>query len=506
MIIKDGKYDDPFVQEVYEKMYPQMFNQKGLVTPLVGYTYGEVRTRPIYSEIAPHEVDLSTQIGPVRLNVPVFSAIMDTVSGPDMGKALFEVGGCCILTRHKKAEIQLGWAKEVLNHKPCLVANPKCLRPDETLADANDILENDHFSTIPIVSKSGILRGILFTGGVAFKKRLSEPVARWMTPLAKLKFVSVDASFEEIRDRLLNESDCSVLPVLGRKNRFEGIYFMKDFFVAEPSYHKEKPLVGIGIGVSKGDLERVRLGLELGVSVFCIDSSHGDCPAVIKQAEEIVKIVNNQAAVIAGNVADIGGYCHLAQAGVHGVKCNIGSGAPCTTSEGTGVGVPTFTLLRELNFMRRELLEKGLNAPAIIPDGGINGPGAIEVALTAGGDACMTGEWLVGAQESLSYVERGVTREGTVYYRGMAAKSAINARVSSDRYGQEKRASEGKEGYVPYRGPFKNWAGDDIELIKGGLAHIGARNILEAHEFAKWPMAFTVFTLAGQSQIGSQLG
>jgi len=506
VIIKDGKYDDPFVQSVYERMYPGMFNQQGLVMPLMGYTYGEARTRPIYTEIAPHEVDLSNQIGPVRLRLPVFSAIMDTVSGPDMGKALSDVGGCCVLWRHPKAEVQLGWAEEVLKHKPCLVADPKCLRPEATLADANEILTKFHFSTIPIVSKSGVLQGILFTGGVAFKKhRLSEPVTERMTPLARLKFVNINVPFEKVRHRLFHEDECSVLPVLGRGGRFKGIYFMKDALAAEPSYHNGKPLVGMGVGVSPEDLERVRLGLELGVGVFCVDSSHGDGLGVIKQAEAIVKIVNGRAAVMAGNIADIGGYHHLAQVGVDAVKCNIGSGSACTTSEGTGVGVPTFTLLREIDFMRQVLLSKGENAPAVIPDGGIDGPGAIAVALAGGGDACMVGKYLVGAQESLSCVERGVTREGMVYYRGMASKPAINARASSSRYGKEKKASEGEEGYVPYRGPLTTWIAEDTELIQGELSHIGARNIAEAREFAKWPMAFTVFTAAGQRQIGSQL-
>ncbi|MDD5071351.1 MAG: IMP dehydrogenase, partial [Patescibacteria group bacterium] len=282
------------------------------------------------------------------------------------------------------------------------------------------------------------------------------------------------------------------------------IYFMKDFFVADPAVHKGKPLVGIAIGTEKSDLERAKQALEMGVGIIVIDSSHGNCPPVINQAKAVVEMSGDLAAVIAGNVADIDGYYRLAQVGVHGVKCGIGPGSICTTSQVTGAGMPMFTLIRELDFIRRKLKSKGEHAPVIIPDGSVEGPGDMVIALAAGGDACMSGKWLVAAGESLSCRENGVDNEGFVKYWGMASARAIKARMARSRY-QGKTAPEGVEGRVKHRGPLKTWIGGDIELIQGGFAHAGAADLASLHEFGNRPIAFVRFSSAGQEQIRTRL-
>ncbi len=488
--------------EIYQGLYPGRFNGSAPTEPIVGYTLREVRINPVHSNVEPHEVDLTTSIGPVKLNLPLLSAAMDTVTGPDMAKAMFEIGGCGIIYRTKKPEQQLEWLKQSLRHRPCLVSEPKCLFPTDAVEDAKDILDQFDFSTIPVVTKrGGLLEGILFTRDVFFKVkgRMAEPVSNWMTPFKELKTESARASFRKIRDRLLNEQECSVLPIISSRRKLKGIYFMKDFFQVNPVLHNRKPLVGMAIGMHESDLDRVKEGIKLGVGIVVIDSSHGNCRAVIEQTEKVVKIAKGKAAVIAGNVADIGGYLNLAAVGVDGVKCGIGSGSICTTSQVTGAGVPMFTLIRELAFARQKLLTDKKNAPVIIPDGGINGPGDMVVALAAGGDVCMAGEWLVAAQESRSAMEKGVV-DSMVFYRGMASKSAIAERLS-ERYGRQKKAPEGIETKVPFRGPLKTWIGKDFELVQGGFAHAGAKNIKELHRFGNLPMAFRGFTAAGQRQI-----
>jgi IMP dehydrogenase len=239
------------------------------------------------------------------------------------------------------------------------------------------------------------------------------------------------------------------------------------------------------------------------VGIIVIDSSHGNCPAVIDQTKKIVKIAGGRAAVIAGNIADVDGYYRLALAGVDGVKCGIGSGSICTTSQVTGAGVPMFTLIRELSFAREKMIKAGRPAPAIIPDGGVNGPGEMVIALAAGGDACMAGKWLVAAKESLSCQERGV-QNGLVYYRGMASREAIEKRVS-DRYGKQKRAAEGVAGGVEDRGPLKTWIGHDLELVQGGFAHAGAKNMEALHVYGNEPISFVRFTSFGQNQIDTRV-
>ncbi len=485
-----------FLEEIYKQMYPDQFSGKGIVSPILGQTLTEVRLRPVNSNIEPNDVNLHASVGPIDLKLPLLSAAMDQVSGVGMAKVLAEVGGCGIIYRHKKADVQLQWIKEALSHQPCLVANPKTLSPDSSLQDAKDILDEYGFSTIPVVGDDKLC-GILFTRDVAWQGHLDERVDRWMMTLTNLKRAHPDSSFDKIKQQLLGEK-CSVLPIVSSNNSFHGIYFKKDFYNANPAWHNGKIAVGMAIGVSEYDLERVEAGLEMGVAIIVIDSSHGDCDAVIDQAKSVVELVSGRAAVIAGNVADPGGYYRLANVGVDGVKCGIGSGSICTTSQVTGAAFPMFTLIRELRFIRQKMHEAGKSTPVIVPDGGINGPGDMVLALAAGGHICMAGKWLVSAQESLS-CENRVPADGLVYYRGMASKPAIDAR-SADRYDKGKKAPEGVEGKVPFRGPLKKWIGEDMELVRGGFAHVGLKDILSLHKHCDWPLAFVRFSGVGQEQ------
>jgi IMP dehydrogenase len=490
----------PTASEIYDIFY----GSSRISLPPTGYTLDEVRLRPVHSDVAPNEVDLSTQIGTITMKLPILSAAMDTVAGDKLSQVLAEVGGCGVIYRHKKPEVQLELLSNVLGANPCMVKNPMTLRPEQTLEEAREILA-DGYSTIPVISKSGMLEGILFTGDVAFKDRqddrLGEPVRKWMKPFSELKVEYEGSSFEKIRDRLLNEQECSTIPIIDKGRILKGIYFMKDFIPVNLAMHNGKLLVGMAIGIDESDLERAREGVRLGAGIVVIDSSHGNCGAVIRQAVEAVRIANGNAAVIAGNIADVDGYLRLSEIGVDGVKCGIGSGSICTTSAVTGAGVPMFTLIRELAVARRLLLERGFHAPVIIPDGGINTPGNAVVALAAGGHLCMAGQWLVAAEESL-----GAKENGMVKYRGMASKGAIESRLSY-RYGKGKRAAEGVEGWVPLRGPLKKWIEEDIELIQGGFAHAGARNIKELHEFGNdiSGCPFIRFTNSGSNQISTRV-
>jgi IMP dehydrogenase len=490
---------DAFVEKVYREMYPWMYGMQGLVQPRIGLTLREVRVKPIYSEVDPNAADLSFGIGPIELKVSLLGAAMDDVSGARLAAVLPETGPAAVIYRDKKPEKQLKMVREALAHKMCLVRKPRCLRPDQTIEDVRDIHNESGFGTIPVVTDKNVLVGVIFTRDIAYSDRLSDPVRKWMKPLSDLKVESSRASFAKIRSRLLNEQQCSVLPIINKAGQLKGIYFMKDFFVVNPSIHNKKPLVGMAVGVHESDLERVKEGLRMGVGIFVIDSSHGNCPPVINQARKVVQLVGDKAAVIAGNIADIDGYYRLALVGVHAVKGGIGSGSICTTSKVTGAGVPMFKLLQELSFIRKRMAEEGMPTPAIIADGSINGPGDYVVAIAAGADACMAGRWLASAQESLSYQTHGA-RDGFIRYRGMASEGAIRDRLS-DRYGIQKSAAEGVEHVVPYRGPLKSWIGKDLELIRGGFAHCGARNIQELHEYGNWPFAFELFSGAGAGQI-----
>lgn len=500
VIVENKKGEQDFIESIYKELYPELFHPAGFVKPLAGHTLNEIQVRPVGSSVNNlFEVDLSCQIGPVKLNTALMSAAMDTVTGPEMAGAMSEIGGVGIITRHKKANVQLDWIEKALRHKHCLVSEPKTVTPDNTLEDVRDILSQFDFSTIPVVTEDNVLEGMVFTDTIAFKGHFHEPVSQRMTPFKKLKYETTKSHFCKIKNRLLEEKECNVLPIIDDDRRLRGMYFMKDFLHINPSTHNGKPLVGMAVGVEEDDLSRVMEALDLGVGMIVIDSSHGNCDKVISQTKRVVVAAKDKAAVVAGNIADIDGYYRLAESGVDAVKCGIGSGSICTTSQVTGAGFPLFTLLRELSYTRSAMAKQGMPTPAIISDGGINGPGDMVISQAAGSDACMAGKWMVAAEESKAYVE-GKTANGYVLYRGMASKAAIDERITDHRYGKQKRAPEGEEIRVKVRGSLKHWFGNDKELIQGGYSHCGAHNLEALREYGKKPYNFPLFTQAGQLQ------
>ncbi len=488
-------------EEIYRELYPSAFDNV-IPQPIPTYAFREIGIRPIYSQIAPREVDLSTQIGPVKLKTAVFSAAMDTVTTSKMAQVMSEIGGCGIIVNDP--EFQLQWVVEALRHKSCLIENPKTLNPNQKVKDAREILKKFGYSTIPIIDRGQVLKGIVFTKGLDLDKHQNDSVRKWMKPLNEIFTRHIRTPFHEIKRHLTDES-YSVIPVIDVKKRLKGLYFLTDVKAAEPSRYKRRPLIGMAIGIRKEEITRVEDALKLGIGMVAIDSSHGNCEKVINQSKRLVKLVGDKAATIVGNVADIDGYLRLAEIGVHAVKVIIGGGSICTTSIVTGAAVGSFTLLRELHYTRKKLLEAGKHAPQIIADGGISNSGNIVVALAAGADAIMAGKIFAGTAESASYIKHGKTKiENSFYlpYRGMASEGAIEDRSSVHRYGDTKTAPEGIEGYVPFEGPMKRWIHKNlIELVKGGFAHAGAKNIQEIHEFGDLPWAFTLFTSAGQSQL-----
>jgi IMP dehydrogenase len=494
----------------YKMLYPQQANFTGFIPPIDGSTIYEMGLRAVESDIEPKDVCLETRIGDVVLNRPIISAAMDTVSGKAMGIGMFKIGGASITFRYKDPNDQLARLETILTHKPFLVDKPMTLRPYDPVEKAQEIIDEHRYSTIPIVGDDNVLLGILFTRGVVFDQHYGDPVKNWMKPISELETISLNAPFEKIKDTMLNKRNTdAVLPVIDEDQKFHGMYFKQDFFNTKPVFYKDKPLVGMAVGVNADDLSRVAEAVDLGTGIIVIDSSHGSCREVYKQAEKIVKIVNRRAAVIAGNIIDIDGFLKLSEIGVDGVKLFIGSGSICTTSTGTGIAWPTWQSIREMSFVRLKLKEKYKNKriPVLIPDGGMNTCGAITVALGAGGHVCMCGEYLVGANESRSY-DIGDTKEidGITYvkYRGMASKESIKKQMSY-RYGARKRASEGISGWVPKKGPLQKWIGDDMELIQGGFAHTGSKNIEELHEFGNLPFVWSRFSATGQSQVATRI-
>lgn len=492
----------PLAQEIYAMLYPER-KEGGFANITPGYTLNETAFRDFYTDFDPRDISLETHIGPVTLNIPVLAAAMDSVSGPQMAKVMSKIGGAAIIFRHRLAKTQLAWVKEAVNTKPFLKAHPICLQVKDRIRKVEETYKRTRHSTYPVLEGKKLV-GMVFARDISWEGKEEHLVAKWMKPLKHLKTVSPETPFETIRHRLLNEKNCRVLPVIDKGGIFHGMYFVKDVRHVNPAWHNGKPLVGMAIGVHDGDILRVKRGVQLGVALFVIDSSHGNLLLVIRQAKRAVKVVANRAAIIAGNVAGIDGYVRLAEVGVHAVKAGIGSGSICTTSHVTGVGVPMWTLIRELHFAQAYLRKRGLNAPEIIADGGISGPGFADRALLAGADTVMAGEWLAAADEAGFPEVKGFRRDingyTENYYRGMASPGAIQDR-SSDRYGIAKSAPEGVEGWVHNRGPLLDWWSKDAELIRGGFGHLGVKNMTELHARGDEPYTWLLFSGAGQQQM-----
>ncbi len=461
-------------------------------------TLYDIDLTPTKSEIHPSDVSLKTHIGPVSLNIPILSAPMDTVTSAPLAKALSAMGGCGILYRHSDPAVQLDWLKDVLAYRWCVVQDPISLKQTDRIDAAERILKYDGYSTIPVKDENGLLVGILFTDDVAFKWHREDIISKWMTPLEKLKTALIGTRFAEIRDRLLNEQECSVLPLIDNDARLHGMYFMKDVVHADPSEHGGRPLAGIAVDTSEDDVERAVTAARMGAGMIVIDSSHGDSRDVITQTERLVKLAApiGSVAIVAGNIADVdgGGYLRLAETGVDAVKVGIGSGSICTTTDVTGAGVGMVTALRACVEARKKTNAR----PAIIADGGINVPGDAVKALLVGANAVMAGKWLVAASESHSAIENGV-HDGRVLYRGMASREVIDERMAN-RYGKKKTAPEGVSGWVQHRGPLAQWLPEDMELMRDGFAHAGACGVIDLHHYGEQPDSCNRYTSVGRMQ------
>jgi len=492
--------------ELAKKIEADYYRSLG-INPLSGILQGlttqEVRFATGYSEVMHFDVDISTKIGPIKMNLPFFSAAMNSVSGQVMLERCHEAGACGVTWRDIEANDQLDRLEKALKYKACLVPKPEILLPNSQLKEARHIKDRFDFSTIPIVSHNGVLQGILFTGSIAFKGHENEPVKNWMIPFEKLKVDKDSTSFEDVQKRLLNEPLCSLLPVVDSHRCLKGIYFMADFFHINPSWHNSKPLVGMAVSDNAEDISRVHAGLEIGVGVIVLDSSHGNSKRVIEQAKRIIEITKHKAAVIVGNVADIDGYVRLSEIGVDAVKFGIGPGATCTTSIRTGAGYPMFSLMREARFARKYMKKNGKHAAFIIADGGVSNTGDMSVTL-ASAHGLMMGEYFVAFSESESFQVEGLQygpdgKKNWVSYWGMASEKAIKEKLSV-RYGLQKRAAEGIEGLVPYRGPMLKNLSEDIELLKGGISHQGAKDLKTLRELCDDSRAFSWFSSFGNNQ------
>lgn len=429
-----------------------------------GFTFDDVLLIPAQSEVLPGQVNLSARLtNKIKLNIPVVSAAMDTVTESKLAIALAREGGIGILHKNLSIEAQAGEVEVVKRSESGMIVKPITLTSRHTLRDALHQMSRFSISGIPVVD-DGQLVGILTNRDIRFETNLDLLIAERMT--SQNLVTAPEGTTLEKAEEILQQHRIEKLLVVDAQGHLCGLITVKDILKKKrhPLAAKDalgRLMVGAAVGVTGDYLERAERLVDQQVDVLVVDTAHGHSRNVMRAVRELKKRFPNTE-LIAGNVATAPAVRSLIEAGADGVKVGIGPGAICTTRVIAGVGVPQLTAILDCVVEARKH-----NVP-IIADGGIRYSGDIAKALAAGADTVMLGSLLAGLDESPGET---VLYEGRVYksYRGMGSIAAMS-QGSSDRYFQEgidtrKLVPEGIEGIVPYKGSLQ----DTIHQLMGGL-------------------------------------
>ncbi len=446
-------------------------------------TFDDVLLVPAYADILPSQVDLSTQLHPrLRLNIPLLSAAMDTVTESRLAIALAREGGLGVIHRNLSIEDQAREVDKVKRSQSGMIVDPVTLTPDATLAEAEAIMAHYRISGVPIVDESGRLVGILTNRDIRFARDGSQPVRHFMTS-ENLITAPLGTTLEEAQE-ILHTHRIEKLPLVDEHGFLKGLITYKDILKRQdyPQAAQDdqgRLLVAAAIGVGDAALARTEALVAAEVDAVAIDTAHGHTRSVIETIRRIRQTWPHLP-ILAGNVVTAEGVRALVEAGADAIKIGVGAGSICTTRVVAGAGMPQITAIMESAVAAREL------GKPIIADGGIKYSGDIVKALAAGAHAVMLGSLLAGLDEAPGEV---VLYEGRRFkeYRGMGSLGAMKGRAS-DRYQSAqnqpgniagKLVPEGIEGQVPYKGYLKDYVFQLMGGLRSGMGYVGAHNLEE---------------------------
>ena len=439
-----------------------------------GLTFDDVLLVPARSEVLPKDVDLSIQLTPViKLNIPLMSAAMDTVTDARMAIAMAREGGLGIIHKNMSIADQAAQVDKVKRSEHGVITDPFFLAPHNLIQDAENLMARYKISGVPIC-EGGKLVGILTNRDLRFVTDYSRPIHEFMTS-KNLITAPVGTSLEEAK-MILAKHRIEKLPIVDENGGLRGLITIKDIEKSTkyPNSAKDsngRLLCGAAVGVTGDVFDRIDALLDAKVDVISIDTAHGHSVGVLKQVEAIRNRYPN-IQLFAGNVATAGATHDLIAAGVDCVKVGIGPGSICTTRVVAGIGVPQVTAVADC---AEEADKHGIR---VIADGGIKYSGDIVKALAAGGSAVMLGSMLAGTEEAPGATEIYQGRSFKVY-RGMGSLAAMEA-GSKDRYFQaesKKFVPEGVEGRVPYKGVLSETIFQMIGGLRAGMGYCGAPTI-----------------------------
>jgi IMP dehydrogenase len=443
-------------------------------------TFDDVLLLPAHSRVLPKQVSLVTQLTRgIRLNVPLLSAAMDTVTEARLAITLAQEGGIGIVHKNMSIEEQAAHVRAVKKFESGVIKDPITVPPDTSIGDVLKLMARHRISGVPVVQREELV-GIVTNRDLRFEKAYDAPVSRVMTPKDRLITVREGATQQEVLV-LLHKHRIEKVLVVNGKFELRGLITVKDIQKAKdkPNACKdnlERLRVGAAVGTGEGTNERVEALVAAGVDVVVVDTAHGHSQGVLDRVTWI-KQNYRDLQVIGGNVATAEGAKALVAAGADGVKIGIGPGSICTTRIVTGVGVPQVTAIANA---ARALDGSGV---PVIADGGVRYSGDLAKAIAAGANSVMVGSMFAGTEESPGEVE---LYQGRSYkaYRGMGSLGAME-RGSSDRYFQdsvteiEKLVPEGIEGRVPYKGTLVAIVHQLMGGLRASMGYTGCANIDE---------------------------
>lgn len=453
-----------------------------------GLTFDDVLLVPAYSEVLPREVNITTNLTKkIRLNMPMISSAMDTVTESRMAIAMAREGGLGILHKNMSITRQAEEVRKVKRTENGLILDPITLPETATIKEALNLMEDNHIGGIPIVDPGNKLVGILTNRDLRFQKNMQRKVSEVMT---RENLVTAPKGTDlKKAERILQQYKIEKLPVVDKQGKLIGLITYRDIlqvqsfpFAVKDQYGRL--LSGAAIGITSDLIERVDALVQAGVDIVCLDSAHGHSKGVL-EALNTVKKQFKTLPVIAGNVATAAGAKALADAGADAVKVGVGPGSICTTRVVTGTGMPQLTAV-----MEAASALKSRKIP-VIADGGIRYTGDMVKALVAGASCVMAGSVFAGVEESPGET---IIYEGRKFktYRGMGSIEAM-AEGSKDRYFQDVEADikklvpEGIVGRVPYKGTLSEVAQMFVGGLRAGMGYCGAKDVpsLQKAKFIK---------------------
>ena len=448
-----------------------------------GITFDDVLLVPSYSQVIPNQVDVTTYLTKkIKLNIPLMSAGMDTVTEHRMAIAMARQGGIGIIHKNMSIEAQADEVDKVKRSENGVITDPFSLSPEHTLGDADALMAKFRISGVPITEGKKLV-GIITNRDLKFETDFTKKIKECMTS-ENLITAKEGISLEDAK-KILAASRKEKLPIVDEEGNLKGLITIKDIekTIKYPLAAKDEQgrlLCGAAVGITANVLERVAALVEAKVDVIVLDSAHGHSQNVLN-CVKMIKEKFPDLQVVAGNVATYEGAKALMDAGADAVKVGIGPGSICTTRVVAGIGVPQITAIMDAY---RASQETGI---PIIADGGIKYSGDVVKALAAGGSVCMMGSMFAGCEESPGEYELYQGRKYKVY-RGMGSIAAME-NGSKDRYFQEnakKLVPEGVEGRVAYKGPVEDTIFQLLGGLRSGMGYCGAKTIPQLTETGRF--------------------